>query len=163
MTGFDYVVVSILLISLAIGAWRGLVSEVLALLAWVIAFLVAKHFSGLVEPLFSSVSSEPLIRQAGSFALLFIASLLVLGLLRLLLREALHAVGLGLADRMLGALFGLVRGLLMVFLLVLLGGLTEFPKQPWWYSAMFAPPLETAVLTTMPWMPEQLAKRIKFR
>lgn len=163
MTGFDYVVIAILLVSLALGGWRGLVSEVLALLAWVIAFLVAKHFSPLLQPLFSSVTSEPLIQQAGAFALLFVVTLLLLGLLRLLLREALHAVGLGVADRLLGAVFGLARGLLMVLILVLLGGLTNFPKQQWWYNAMFAPPLETAVLAIRPWMPEQLAKRIQFR
>ena len=163
MSGFDYAVIAITLISLAIGAWRGLVSEVLALLAWVVAFFVAKHFSPLVVPLFSGITSEPLLQQAGAFALVFIASLLVLGLLRLLLRELLHAVGLGLADRAFGAMFGLARGLLLVFALVMAGGLTNLPRQAWWHDAVLAPPLEAAVLAVAPWMPEPLAKRIQFR
>jgi membrane protein required for colicin V production len=163
MTGFDYVVLAILAISLGVGAWRGLVSEVLALIAWLVAFLVAKHFSPLVVPLFSGVTSEPLLQQVAAFASLFIVCLLLLGLLRLLLRELLHAVGLGLADRVLGATFGVVRGALIIFVLVLIGGMTNLPRQPWWQNATFAPPCETAVLAVVPWMPEPLAKRIQFR
>jgi len=163
MTTFDYAAMAILAISLGVGAWRGLVSEVLALIAWGVAFLVAKHFSPLVLPLFSGMTAEPLLQQVAAFASLFIVCLLLLGLLRLLLRELLHAVGLGVADRMLGAIFGVVRGALVIFLLALLGGMTNLPKQPWWQNATFAPPFEMAVLAVVPWMPEPFAKRIQFR
>jgi membrane protein required for colicin V production len=163
MTAFDYVVLAVLVVSLLLGAWRGLVSEVLALLAWVIAFVAAKHFGALAMPLFAGFVSEPLLQQGGAFVAIFVLTLLLLGLARLLLRELLHAVGLGLADRTLGAIFGLTRGLLIVFLLVVAGGLTDMPKQPWWQDASLAPPLETAALASRPWMPERVAKRIHYR
>ncbi|MCL2657424.1 MAG: CvpA family protein [Betaproteobacteria bacterium] len=163
MAVFDYVVLAILFVSLLLGAWRGLVSEVLALFAWVSAFLAARHFTAFVVPFFSRFVAEPLLQQGGAFVAVFVLTLLLFGLLRLLLRELLHAIGLGLADRTLGAVFGLARGLLIIFLLVAAGGITDMPKQPWWQGASFAPPLETAVLASRPWMPERIAKRIHYR
>ncbi len=163
MTGFDFIVLAILAVSLILGAWRGLVSEVLALAAWVLAFLAAKHLGPLATPYLERFVAEPLLQQGGAFVAIFVATLLLLGLARLLLRELLHAVGLGFADRTLGAIFGLTRGLLVIFLLVVVGGLTNMPKQTWWQEATLAPPLETAALASRPWMPERVAKRIHYR
>ncbi len=163
MTAFDYVVLAVLAVSLLLGAWRGLVSEVLALLGWVLAFLAARQFGPLVTPLFAGFVAEPLLQQGGAFVAIFVLTLLLLGLARLLLRELLHAVGLGFVDRILGALFGLTRGLLIVLLLVVAGGMTDMPAKPWWQDANLAPPLETAALACRPWMPERIAKRIHYR
>ena len=64
---------------------------------------------------------------------------------------------------MLGAIFGIARGVLIVLICVMLGGLTPLPREPWWKNAVFAPPLETAVLAMKPWMPETMAKKIRYR
>jgi membrane protein required for colicin V production len=64
---------------------------------------------------------------------------------------------------MLGAIFGIARGLLIVLLAVMLGGLTPLPKEPWWKHAVFAPPLETAVLAARPWLPAGMAQKIRYR
>ena len=70
--------------------------------------------------------------------------------------------GLSVSDRILGMAFGLVRGVLVCMILVALGGMTAAPQQIWWKQAMLAKPLETAVLVTKPWLPDDLAKRIRF-
>lgn len=162
MTVFDYVFLGVVGVSLLIGAWRGLASELLALAAWVIAFVAAREASPYIAPYLQGLTAEPMLVSIAAFALVFVATLLVLGVARLLLREMLRAAGLGLADRTLGAVFGFVRGMLVAFVCVLVAGLTELPRQVWWREAMFAPPMETAVLACRRWMPEALAARINY-
>jgi membrane protein required for colicin V production len=64
---------------------------------------------------------------------------------------------------MLGASFGVLRGMLVVVLAVMLAGMTSLPAAAWWREAVLAPPLETAVIAAKPWLPQELAKRIKYR
>lgn len=163
MTGFDLCVLAILAISLLLGLWRGLVSEVLALAAWVLALLAGKTFSSDAAPALAGVIKDPTLQMIVAFALIVVAVILLVALVRFLLRELLRAAGLGVADRLLGACFGLGRGLLVVLLGVLLAGMTSLPRSTWWQESMLAPPLETAVLAAKPWMPAAMAKRIKYR
>ena len=97
------------------------------------------------------------------FVAVFAATLLLFMVVRFFLSRLLRAVGLGLVDRFLGMLFGLLRGLLIVLVGVMLGGMTELPKQAWWREAILAAPLETAVLAFMPWLPTQVAQRLRYR
>jgi len=86
-----------------------------------------------------------------------------MALLRLAVRGLLKALGLSLSDRLLGVVFGAVRGLAIVLVLVVVGGMTSLPKEKWWADAYFSAPLETAVLAGKPWLPVDVAKRIRFR
>jgi membrane protein required for colicin V production len=162
MTAFDYGVIVILLASLALGLWRGLIGEVLALLAWVVAGLAAWQFGPEIGPLITPIA-DPGLRLLAGYALVFIGVLIVLALVRLAVRGLLKALGLTAVDRVLGVLFGAARGLLIVLILVAAGGMTSAPKQPWWMDAQLAPPLETAVVAAKPWLPPEAAKRIRFR
>jgi membrane protein required for colicin V production len=163
MTVFDYVFLGILALSAAVGLWRGLVSEIIALLAWVLALGVGWLYSGQVATMLVGVIAEPVWRQVAAFALLFVGVLLIAAVLRFLLRELLRAAGLGPADRFFGTLFGLARGVAIAIVLVLFGGLVGIAAEPWWTNALFAPPLETAVIAAKPWLPDAVAERIRFR
>ncbi|RTL57998.1 MAG: CvpA family protein [Rhodocyclaceae bacterium] len=163
MTLFDYVVLGIIGASVLLGLWRGVVSELLALAAWVLAFFAARMMGATVAGWLGGVIADPLLRQGAGFVAVFVAVLVVVALVRLLLRELLRAVGLGLIDRMLGAVFGILRGLAVALAGVLAGGMTSLPKEAWWHDAMLAPPLETAVLAGKPWLPADVAKRIRYR
>lgn len=167
MTVIDFVVIGVVLLSLAVGAWRGMVSEILALVAWVVAFLAARTWAtpaggwlatGLADPL-----AEPLTQQVAGFVAIFVAVLILFALARWVVSLLLRAVGLAPLDRVLGSLFGVARGVLVVWVGVLLAGLTALPQQQWWRQAVLAPPLETAVLAAKPWLPPDLAKRIRYR
>ena len=163
MTWFDYVVLGVMAISQILGGWRGFVSELLALVAWVVAFLVARWFGPTLIPMLPASLTEPLLRTLVGYSSVFLVALLLLSLLRWLLREMLKAAGLGVVDRVLGAAFGVVRGLAIVLLGVAAAGMTKMPRQVWWQDAMLAPPLETMVLALEPWMPQDVAKRIRFK
>ena len=162
MTAFDYVVIFVLCASLALGMWRGLVAEVLSLLAWILALVAAWHFGREVGALLTPLQDADLRILAG-YVLVFVGVLLVLALIKFMLRSLLRVLGLGIFDRLLGVCFGLARGLLVVLILVAVGGMTSLPAQYWWRTARLAPPLETAVLAARPWLPLEIAKRIHFR
>jgi len=162
MTVFDYVVIGIVGLSLLFGLWRGVVGEVVALLAWVIGIFAAIEFGGVVgQGVFSGIS-DPALRMLAGCVLIFVGVLVAMSLLGLVVRSMVKALGLSVSDRLLGMVFGLVRGLLIVMLLVGLGGMTAAPKQSWWKDATLSPPLETAVLVARQWLPDDLAKRIRF-
>lgn len=163
MTVFDYAVLAIVAASVLLGAWRGLVSEVLALAAWVVALLTARELAPGMAPVFSDWLKEPALQYAAAFAVIVVAVLVTVALTRLALSRLLRAIGLGPLDRFLGAVFGVARGVLVVLLCVLVGGLTMLPQQAWWRQAWLAPPLETAVLASKPWLPAAVAKRIRYR
>jgi membrane protein required for colicin V production len=163
VTAFDYAVVAVTAASALLGLWRGVVSEILALVAWVAAFLAARAWAESLGQHLSGLLAEPPLRYALAFAIVLVSVLIVFAVGRLLMKLLLRAVGLGLLDRILGAGFGVVRGLLVVFVAVLLAGMTMLPRATWWHDAMFAPPLETAAIATKPWLPAEMAKRIHYR
>lgn len=161
MTAFDYCLLLLLAVTAGLGFWRGLVSEVLSLVAWVVAILVARTYSGEVARWLTAID-HPAGRQVLAFVLVVIFVLLLAGLVRWLLRALLKAVGLGAADRVLGASFGFIKGLAIAFLVVLAGGLLGVSQASWWRQATFSPMLETAVLAARPWLPDAVAKRVRF-
>ena len=163
MTAFDYAVLAVTAVSALLGLWRGVVSEILALLAWVAAFLAARAWAEGLGQHLAGLLAEPALRYAAGFALVLVGVLIVFAVGRLLMKLLLRAVGLGLLDRILGAGFGVARGALIVFVAVLLAGLTALPKAVWWREAVLAPPLETAVIASKPWLPTEMAKRIHYR
>ena len=163
MTGFDYVVATLVLASVLLGAWRGVVGEVIALVAWILAFFAAKLFGADVAQLFFSGIADPVMRLVAAWVAVFVVVLILMALLRLLLRGVLKALGLSLTDRLLGVIFGAARGLLIVLVLVAVGGMTMVVKEKWWTDACFSAPLETAVMAGKPWLPPEVSKRIRFR
>lgn len=163
MTFFDYGVITIVGASLLLGVWRGVVGELIALAAWILAFFAAREFGPQLGQAFFTGITDPAIRTLAGWATVFIGVLVIMSLGRLAVSSMIRALGLGLSDRLLGLFFGLVRGVFIVLVLVAVGGMTALPQQPWWAQAQLAPPLETAVLAARPWLPDDVAKRIKFR
>ncbi len=163
MTVFDYAFLGLVVVLAILGFWRGLVSEVLALAGWILAFIVARLFAGQAAALFVDWLSEPAFAYVAGFALIFIAVLVVVAICRYLLRALIRAVGLGFVDRGLGAVFGTAKALAIACLLVALGGVSGVSRAPWWEAALFSPLLETAVVAAKPWLPEGVADRVRFR
>jgi membrane protein required for colicin V production len=162
MTIFDYVVLSIIGLSVFIGMMRGLVHESLALVGWVLAFYVAKTYVNTFVPYMPQDIPSESLRLLAAFVALFLASLLVTSLITLILATVLKKIGLGWFNRWLGMFFGFARGLLAVCILVLLAGLTDFPKDQRWQDAMFSAPFEAAVQAALPWLPDSIANFVHY-
>ena len=162
MTGVDYAVIGIVGISLLFGLWRGVVGEIIALLAWIAAIFAAVEFGAPVGRAVFAGLSDPALRTLAGCVAIFVGVLVTMSLLSMVVRSMVKALGLSMSDRILGMIFGLVRGVLVCMVLVGLGGMTSAPTQPWWQNAMLSAPLETIVLATKSWLPDDLAKRIRF-
>jgi membrane protein required for colicin V production len=162
MTAFDYVVLAIVGTSVLIALWRGLVREVVALAGWVAAIVLAVMASGEVAAALPVSWGSDVARYLIAFAGLFLLTLVLSALAGWLLSRAVKAIGLGFLDRLLGALFGLARGLLIVLVLALLAGLTTLPQTDWWRGAALAKPVETAAMAMRTWLPPQVAKRLSY-
>ena len=162
MTWLDYAVVGVFAASIVVGAWRGLVREVLSILGWVIAFLAANLLAGPVGLMMPQAIPSPELRIAAAYVAVFLGSLIVTALLGLLLSKIVQAAGLGGADRMLGALFGAARGLLIVLVAALLAGLTSAPRQPFWRDSASGPFLVQAAQALKPLLPQTFSERLRY-
>src|SRR6185369_885551 len=162
MTWLDYAVLGVFVVSLVLGAWRGLVREVVSILGWVIAFLAANLLAGPLGPAMPDFIPTPELRVAAAYLGIFIASLIVTSLVGLLLSKVANAVGLGGIDRLLGAVFGAARGLLILLAAALLAGLTSAPRQPYWRDSASGPLLTQAAGVLKPLLPQTLAERLRY-
>ena len=162
MTWLDYTLIAILLISVIWGALRGVVREIISLGGWVIAFLAANLLAGPLAPHLPEIIAGETLRALAAFVAIFIAALFLTALVGLLLSKMINAVGLGAADKGLGVLFGLARGLILVLVAALLAGLTSAPQQAWWKNSVSGEPLKHAALALKPWLPESFAQRLRY-
>jgi membrane protein required for colicin V production len=162
MTWFDFGVLGILVVSVAISLLRGLAREMVSLGVWVGGFILAMFFGSSVAG-YLPQTLGPLVSQLVGFLIVFGLVLVIGWIVSMALSSAVRAAGLAPADRALGFLFGLVRGLLIVLVVVLLAGLTPLPREPFWRDAFLSGPFETAALALRPYLPAGLGKNLKYR
>jgi membrane protein required for colicin V production len=162
MTSFDYVALAIIGLSIILSVMRGFFREALAILGWVAAFVTAKTYANQILPMMPEDIPTESLRILAAFLVLFFATLLVATLLAIALSSIFKKMGLGWLNRLLGAFFGLARGILIVCIVVFLAGLTELPNDARWRNAMFSAPLEALVISMLPWVPISIAKHVKY-
>ena len=159
---FDYAVLAIVGLSALIGLVRGAVREVVAVAGWVLAFWVATSYALPAVRFAPLALANPSLRLAAAFTVLFLATLIVVSFAGKLFTTLMQKVGLRPVDRLLGLVVGLARGVLIVLVLVIVGGLTALPKQSEWRNAMTSGWFESMALGVKSWLPPALAKRIGF-
>jgi membrane protein required for colicin V production len=162
MTLFDFGVLGILVVSVSISLLRGLAREMVSLGVWVGGFVLAILFGGYVSS-YLPHSLGPLVSRLVGFLIVFGVALIIGWIISMALTSAVRASGLAPADRALGFLFGLVRGLMIVLVVVFLGGLTPLPREAFWRDALLSGPFETGVLALRPYLPASLRADLKYR
>ena len=162
MNWADLVLVGIIGLSAVIGLWRGFVVEVLSLLVWIAAFLLALHYGAEVAELFEGHVDTPSARMALGHLLLFVLAIIVGGLLTWLIGKLVRATGLSGTDRLLGLVFGLLRGGGLAVVLVLVLGFTPLPGDPWWQQSQLLPSFERGAQWLRGWLPEAAAREVHF-
>jgi membrane protein required for colicin V production len=164
-SGLNYVdiaIIVIFLISIIIGLARGLASELLSLIIVIAAFAVAIAFTGPLAEYFSHTSTiQNMMKSAPSgadaaqtisymticisFLLLFVATIIVGSIIKLLLRFVMSGTGFGFGNRLLGGIFGLVRAYLFILAAIFLVQLSPLAKQDWWQQSQYVPKFQPQV------------------
>ena len=158
MAVLDWVFLAVLLLSLMLGAWRGLIFELLSLASWAIAFVLAQWFApDVAQKLPMAGAGEP-VRYAAGFALTFIIAVFVGGLIAVLIKKLIAAAGLAPMDRMLGAAFGLIRGLVVLLAATVVMAMTPLKSSAWWTESAGAGVLTVALKGLKPVLPQEFAK-----
>ena len=139
MNWIDYTILGVLALSVLVGLWRGLVSEVLSLAGWIAAFWVAWTFGPWVAAWLEPHIALPAARIVLGYGLCFVAVLVTGALLRFVARRLLWSTGLGGLDRLLGMAFGFARGVLLVTLVVFLASFTALTRDAGWQQSLLLP------------------------
>ena len=158
MTTLDWILAAVLVFSLLLGAWRGLVYEVLSLLGWVASFYAAQWLAPQVAELLPLQSASETVRYAAAFVLVFIAALFATGLLAAMLKKIIDAIGLRPVDRTLGAAFGVLRGTVLLLAATVVINMTALKSSPWWQESSGAGLLTVTLGSLKPLLPEPFAK-----
>ncbi len=156
----DLVLLGILVVSVLLGLWRGLVFEVLSILGWVVAYFACPFFAPFIANWLPQDKLTPNLLHALSLVLAFMLILLLWGLSARLLRALIHATPLSIIDRVLGAGFGVLRGVLIGLLAVVLVSMTPAARSAPWQESQVAPWLQAALHLLTPVLPAEVLKFI---
>ncbi len=143
MQWIDWAILIVIGLSAGISLLRGFVREAFSLAGWILAFFVAKGFYQEFSSLLESSIETPSLRYAVSWAVLFILTLTLSGLINYILSQLIEKAGLSGMDRIMGMAFGALRGVLLVSVAVLL--LREFTpveQDKWWIKSELIPHVE---------------------
>lgn len=162
MIWLDYILLVIVAVSALLSLWRGFVMEAISLVSWIVALWVAVIFFQDLADLMTDWIVSASIRDVAAFAMLFIGTVLVGGLVNFLVGQLVAKTGLTATDRALGMLFGFVRGVVIVAVLVLLAGLTALPQDPWWREALLLGHFQDMALWLSSFLPDHIAENIRF-
>lgn len=162
MSALDWVVILILATSLILSLMRGLVSEIFSLAAWIVAFLAGKWGAPIVAPLLPMEAKNESLGYFAGFVVVFLMVMIATLLVGKLVKSAIGAIGLGGADKLVGGVFGLLRGVVILVGLTLAAGLTALPQTDFWKNARSSRFLETLALSVQPLLPAKLVEHIHY-
>lgn len=160
LVAMDWFFIGVLVVSLLVGAWRGLVFEVISVVSWIAAFVLAQWFAPAVAHWLPISSTNEALRYGLGFLIVFVGTIFAGSLIAFVVKKLLAAVGLSPADRMLGAAFGVVRGVVILLALTVVVGMTPFKSAPWWQESEGAKLAGVALHGLKPVLPEDFGKYI---
>lgn len=157
----DYAILAVIALSGIVGFARGLVRELLSVAIWVGAALVAWLYHPLLAPELGDWIASPTLRKGAAFLILVFGVLFVGALVGHLISSLVSKTGLTGTDRLLGLLFGGVRGAVLVAMVVFMAGLTPLADDPWWGESAFIGRFQTMAERLLSEVPPQVAERVK--
>lgn len=158
----DLVVLLLLVLTVVRGLMRGMIDTLFSLAAWMLAFVSGKWGALMVAPLLPIGIETPAIRYFAGFSIVFLVVLIGVLLAGHALASLVKSVGLGGADKMLGGVLGLAKGLVILVGLTLAAGLTSLPRTEFWKQAALSGSLQAMALRALPLLPADVAKHVRF-
>lgn len=158
MNWVDIALLAVLLVSILLGLWRGLVYEVLSVAGWVLAFIAAQRFASPVATVLPMDGFAPALQLAAGFALVFVGVAFAAGLVSWLVKKLVASVGLRPVDRLLGAVFGVARGVLILLAVATVVSMTPMRTEQAWAGSPVAAGLSQGLSALKPVLPEAVAQ-----
>lgn len=161
MNWIDFVFIALIAVSGLISLYRGFVREIFSVITWVAAIWVGIRFAGDAAAYLPAALSDETLRLGVAFAVLFILVLIVGGISGIVATRLVRGTGLTGTDRSLGVVFGLVRGVLIVAVLVFVASLTLVPDESWWQESRLVPEFERIVDWVLNLLPESIQAHLR--
>ena len=158
----DLIVLLVLVLTVVRGLMRGMIDTLFSLAAWMLAFVSGKWGALMVAPLLPIGIETPAIRYFAGFSIVFLVVLIGVLLAGHALASLVKSVGLGGADKMLGGVLGLAKGLVILVGLTLAAGLTSLPRTEFWKQAALSGSLQATALRALPLLPADVAQQVRF-
>ena len=158
----DLIILSIIVLSVVVSLMRGFVKEAMSLAGWLVALWISMTFSSGMAELFGSSIKDPTLRLLAAFVSLFVLSLIVGSIINFFASQLVQRAGLTGVDRTIGGVFGLLRGVLLVTIIVMLLGLTTLPKESWWDESFLMFRFEAIATWLKDLLPNDIARYFKY-
>jgi membrane protein required for colicin V production len=163
MIWVDNAIIALVAIYTVFGIIRGFGQEAFAITVWVIGTIVAWFFSQDFAILLLKFFSTNSTRLAASFIALILITLMMGGIIKLLLGESVKQTGLTFLDRFGGLILGFAHGLVVVFVMILVAGITPLPKDRWWQQSKYIPPFQALASSVKGNISSTVASSINYR
>ena len=160
MASLDWIFAAVMGASMLLGAWRGLVFEVLSVLSWIAAFVLAQWFAPDLAVRLPMGGAGESIRYAAGFVLVFIAAVFAGGMLAFLMAKLIASVGLRPIDRLLGAVFGALRGVVLLLAATVVVGMTPLKDSVEWRASLGAHTAQAVLAAMKPVLPQEFVKHL---
>jgi len=162
LNSIDYIILGILLLSTGISFMRGFLREVLSLLAWIAAVWLSVSFTPQLAFLLENQIANDSLRILIAFISLFVSTLIVASLVNFLVSQLVKKTGFSGTDRMIGVIFGLARGAIIVAVIVLVVGFTTVPQETWWQESLLLDHFQTLALWLKGSFPAEMTTRFAY-
>jgi membrane protein required for colicin V production len=159
MGALDGVLLAVLLMSCLLGLWRGVIRETMALAAWLLGFLLSSKYAADMAVQLPPDWGDNL-RYLAAWLLVFGAVWLGMSVLSALVQRLVAVVGLGLLDRFMGGVFGVMRGGIALMAVSVVVGLTPAKTSPAWMNSWVAQSADEGVKFFKPILPAQLERLV---
>ena len=161
MTWVDFFIIGIIGLSAVISLIRGFIREAFSLAAWILAFWVSWMFFRDLAVHLDMIEVQSL-RLGAAFGILFLITLILGALVNFLIAQLVQKTGLSGTDRVIGVLFGVARGAVLVSIMVLLAGLTPFPNDAWWQQSQLIGYFQELAIWLRDLLPPDIADKFNF-
>lgn len=140
MNELDWLIVIIVAFSALMSLLRGFVKEAFSLLTWLVALFVGLALSPNLAQLLSNWLAHEVLRMIVAFLCLFLVTLIIGGVISSLVVSLVSKTGLGPLDRLLGTVFGALRGAVIIMaVLLVVQPFIVMDDFSWWRESHLIP------------------------